>query len=42
MFLDDATANVEAARAVGWHAVHHESTPGSIAELERIIATEGR
>jgi HAD superfamily hydrolase (TIGR01509 family) len=39
LFLDDVTANVEAARAAGWHAVLHESTPGSIAELERIITT---
>ncbi|MGH3306860.1 MAG: HAD-IA family hydrolase [Nocardioides sp.] len=42
VFLDDATANVEAARAAGWRAVLHRSTPGSIAELERIIAAEGR
>ncbi len=42
VFLDDAAANVEAARAAGWHAVRHESTPASIAELERIIASEGR
>jgi FMN phosphatase YigB (HAD superfamily) len=41
-FLDDVVTNVEAARAAGWHAVVHESTPGSIAELERIIATEER
>jgi FMN phosphatase YigB (HAD superfamily) len=40
LFLDDAATNVDAARAVGWHAVLHESTPRSIAELERIIATE--
>ena len=39
MFLDDAAANVEAAQTAGWHAVLHESTPRSIAELERIIAT---
>jgi len=38
VFLDDVTTNVEAARSAGWHAVRHESTPGSIAELERIIA----
>jgi FMN phosphatase YigB (HAD superfamily) len=41
LFLDDVPVNVDAARAAGWHAVLHESTPGSIAELERIIATEG-
>jgi epoxide hydrolase-like predicted phosphatase len=38
-FLDDVAENVEAARAVGWHAVLHEDTVRSIAELERIIAT---
>jgi beta-phosphoglucomutase-like phosphatase (HAD superfamily) len=41
LFLDDVTVNVEAALAAGWHAVLHESTPGSIAELERIIAAGG-
>jgi epoxide hydrolase-like predicted phosphatase len=40
VFLDDAVANVEAARAAGWHAVLHENTDASIAELERIIAAE--
>jgi len=40
VFLDDVTANVEAALAAGWHAVRHESTPRSIEALERIIATE--
>jgi putative hydrolase of the HAD superfamily len=39
VFLDDVAANVAAARAVGWHAVLHEETVRSIAELERIIAT---
>ncbi len=39
VFLDDVAANVEAARAAGWHAVLHEDTARSIAELERIIAT---
>jgi putative hydrolase of the HAD superfamily len=38
-FLDDVGANVAAARAAGWHAVLHEDTGRSIAELERIIAT---
>jgi len=38
-FLDDVGANVAAARAAGWHAVLHEDTVRSIAELERIIAT---
>ncbi len=39
VFLDDVAANVEAARAAGWHAVLHEETVRSIAELEQIIAT---
>jgi epoxide hydrolase-like predicted phosphatase len=38
VLLDDVEANVEAARAAGWHAVLHEETARSIAELERIIA----
>jgi putative hydrolase of the HAD superfamily len=38
VFLDDVEANVAAARAAGWHAVLHEETARSIAELERIIA----
>jgi len=41
VFLDDVSGHVDAARAAGWHAVLHESTPGSIAELERIIVDEG-
>jgi FMN phosphatase YigB (HAD superfamily) len=41
VFLDDAAANVEAAQTAGWHAVLHEATPRSLAELERIIATGG-
>ena len=41
VFLDDAPVNVEGARAAGWHAVLHGSTPASIADLERIIAAEG-
>jgi HAD superfamily hydrolase (TIGR01549 family) len=38
VFLDDAAANVEAARVAGWHAVLHEETTRSIAALERTIA----
>ena len=38
VFLDDVEVNVRAARAAGWHAVLHEDTARSIAELERIIA----
>ena len=37
-FLDDVEANVLAARAAGWHAVLHEETARSIAQMERIIA----
>ncbi len=37
-FLDDVPANVTAARAAGWHAVLHEETERSIAEIEAIIA----
>lgn len=37
-FLDDVAANVAAARAAGWHAVLHEETERSIAEIEAIIA----
>jgi epoxide hydrolase-like predicted phosphatase len=36
-FLDDVPENVEAARAVGWHAVLHEDTPASIATLEALL-----
>jgi epoxide hydrolase-like predicted phosphatase len=36
-FLDDLQANVEAARAVGWHAILHEDTPTSIAALEALL-----
>lgn len=41
LFLDDVEANVDAARAAGWHAVHHVDTAASIAEMERIIAALG-
>ncbi|NPD06885.1 HAD-IA family hydrolase [Nocardioides sp. zg-1308] len=40
LFLDDVEANVEAARAAGWHAVLHTGTEESIAEMERIIARQ--
>ena len=33
--------SVVAAHRAGWHAVLHESTPGSIAELEQIMDGEG-
>jgi putative hydrolase of the HAD superfamily len=41
VFLDDALVNVEAARAAGWHAVHHVDTATSIRELEDVIDAEG-
>ncbi|GAA5155966.1 HAD-IA family hydrolase [Nocardioides marinquilinus] len=40
VFLDDVEANVEAARAAGWHAVLHVDTPTSIAEAEAVIARQ--
>jgi epoxide hydrolase-like predicted phosphatase len=36
-FLDDLAENVEAACAVGWHAILHEDTPTSIATLEALL-----
>ena len=36
-FLDDVPANVEAARACGWQAVLHESTPESIRRIEALV-----
>jgi HAD superfamily hydrolase (TIGR01509 family) len=38
VFLDDVQVCVDAARAAGWHAVLHQETARSIAEMERIIA----
>ncbi|HSE07963.1 MAG TPA: HAD family phosphatase [Nocardioidaceae bacterium] len=37
VFLDDHDGHVEAARLLGWHAVHHRSTPDSIAEVRRLL-----
>lgn len=39
LFLDDLAENVAAARAAGWQAVLHTSTPASIEEMERILAS---
>jgi putative hydrolase of the HAD superfamily len=36
-FLDDWLPAVEAARAAGWHGVHHVDTPSSIAALEALL-----
>lgn len=36
-FLDDWLPAVEAARAAGWHAVHHADTATSIAALEELL-----
>jgi putative hydrolase of the HAD superfamily len=41
LFLDDVEANIEAARAAGWHAVLHVDTATSIREMERIIDAQG-
>ena len=38
VFLDDVPANVDAARAAGWHAVLHEATARSIEQIGAIIA----
>lgn len=35
LFIDDTAANVEAARALGWHAIHCTSTKGLGAQIER-------
>jgi hypothetical protein len=40
--LDEPLFDWFAARRPGWHAVLHESTPASIAGLERIIVAQGR
>jgi HAD superfamily hydrolase (TIGR01509 family) len=40
VFLDDVPENVSAAHAAGWRAVIHVETARSIAEIERIIASE--
>ena len=40
VFLDDVAANVEAARAAGWHAVRHVDTATSIREVDAVIAGE--
>ena len=40
LFLDDVSANVEAAREAGWHGVLHVDTATSIRELEAVIAAE--
>lgn len=40
VFLDDNPICVDGARAAGWHAVLHEETRRSIAEVERIIADQ--
>jgi putative hydrolase of the HAD superfamily len=34
IFLDDALANVEAARSLGWRAIHYSSTPEAIEAIE--------
>lgn len=36
LFIDDLPANVEAARAAGWQALHFEGAPGCAAALERL------
>jgi FMN phosphatase YigB (HAD superfamily) len=38
VFLDDQQRHVEAARALGWHAVLHRSTPESIRQVTELLA----
>jgi HAD superfamily hydrolase (TIGR01509 family) len=40
-FLDDNAANVDAARAHGWHALVHEDTERSIAWLRGLLDGDG-
>jgi HAD superfamily hydrolase (TIGR01509 family) len=42
VLLDDLQANVQAARASGWHAVLHTDTEASIQEITRTIAQAQR
>jgi HAD superfamily hydrolase (TIGR01509 family) len=37
VFLDDLEANVLAARACGWQAIRHRSTPESIAQVQLLL-----
>ncbi len=39
VFLDDRATAVEGARAAGWHAILHESTPASIAAIRQVISS---
>lgn len=39
VLLDDVPENVDAALACGWHAVLHHTTPESISEINRLLAT---
>lgn len=38
VFLDDVAENVEAARALGWHAVLHTDTESSIRQVDALLA----
>jgi len=37
VFLDDHDGHVEAARRLGWHAVHHRSTAESILQIRQLL-----
>jgi len=37
VFVDNVMTNVDAARELGWTAVHHVETAGTIAEVTRIL-----
>ncbi|GDY29010.1 HAD family hydrolase [Gandjariella thermophila] len=37
VLIDDTPVNCTAARALGWHAVHHQSNEATLAELDQIL-----
>jgi epoxide hydrolase-like predicted phosphatase len=39
VFVDDKARNIDAARDLGMHAILHESTPQSIAEIDALLAS---
>ncbi len=39
VFIDDILANIEAARAEGWHGIHHQSGAQTRAELTKLGVT---
>ncbi|MDD2695358.1 MAG: HAD-IA family hydrolase, partial [Anaerolineales bacterium] len=41
LFVDDFIENVEAARALGMHAVHFRDTPQALADINRLLVAAG-